>query len=292
MIVTSNSGGIFLLGIRNLNGPGLIRVLLAAVLLFFAGPLLAQGSAGGAEQSVARLFQARSTDGLWTAGLEITLAPGWKTYWRIPGDSGVPPQFDWSKSSNLKAVTIGWPAPRRYRDAAGETIGYKDSVVLPMQIEPLNEAEPANVELQLFYAVCKDICIPAEVGLRLEFLPRAAENPADRLLLDRFAARIPPGPEGSLIPAIKALRVKSSHFQPNLEVELAGNLPALATDIFVEGHSGAYFRKPVPGASAADVSTFNLAIDGLTEPGELSGKTLTLTLVSGAVSLEQTLTVE
>src|SRR5690349_4532496 len=68
------------------------------------------------------------------AGLEIHLEPGWKTYWRNPGDSGVPPSFDWSKSTNLADVTVSWPAPERLEDEGGTSIGYKHDVVLPLLV--------------------------------------------------------------------------------------------------------------------------------------------------------------
>ena len=70
------------------------------------------------------------------AGVEIRLAPGWKTYWRYPGDSGVPPQFDFANSDNVKSVSVPWPAPQRFSDSDGNTIGYKDNVVFPLQREP------------------------------------------------------------------------------------------------------------------------------------------------------------
>ena len=61
---------------------------------------------------------------------------GWKTYWRMPGDAGIPPQFDWSGSQNVKSVEVLWPAPQRFIDSGGETVGYKDRVVFPLRIVP------------------------------------------------------------------------------------------------------------------------------------------------------------
>src|SRR6516165_12151934 len=68
------------------------------------------------------------------AGMEIRLAPGWKTYWRYPGDSGVPPRFDFAGSQNVKSVDVAWPAPHRFSDESGITIGYKDGVIFPLSI--------------------------------------------------------------------------------------------------------------------------------------------------------------
>lgn len=251
--------------------------------------LASSAQASGAQ---ARLFQAETLDGVWNAGLAIDLDDGWKTYWRMPGESGVPPQFDWSGSKNLKAVTIGWPAPRRYSDAAGETIGYKNEVVFPLRIEPQHRGLPVELELRLFYAVCKDVCIPAEAKLALTHSIAPPSQEADSRLLQRFAAQLPGAPSDSLIPKVTALRVQSIAAKPVLEVSLARPVPLGDIDIFVEGHPIAHFRKPQPASPDKPTALYRLAIDGLGDVSELRGAKLTLTLVSGPASLVQDLSVE
>src|SRR5262245_24638064 len=76
------------------------------------------------------------------AGVEIRLAPGWKTYWRYPGDSGVPPRFDFTSSRNVKSVTVRWPAPQRLTDESGTSIGYKHDIVFPLEVVPQDAAKP------------------------------------------------------------------------------------------------------------------------------------------------------
>jgi DsbC/DsbD-like thiol-disulfide interchange protein len=272
----------------------MLKFLLAILLSLVAVlPLAEASSTASADRSAARLFQAATSDGAWTAGIEIKLADGWKTYWRMPGDSGVPPQFDWSKSTNLKSVAIGWPAPRRYRDAAGETIGYTTRVVFPLHIEPVDGSKPVNAVLSLFYAVCKDICIPVQADLALEFSLSPPPSLRDKTLLDSFAARIPAAPSSSMIPAIQALRLAGVAKGHVLEVTLKDSLPSKTADIFIEGYPKAYFRKPAPAQpGSSEVSTFHLTVDGLDDAAELRGKQLTVTVVSGAASLVQSLTVE
>jgi DsbC/DsbD-like thiol-disulfide interchange protein len=239
----------------------------------------------------ARLFQAETADGLWNAGLAITMEDGWKTYWRVPGESGVPPQFDWSRSLNLKEVAIGWPAPHRFTDAAGEAVGYKHEVVFPLRIEPRDPSQPVQLELTLFYALCKDICIPAEASLALSHSSDAEPEDADRQLLDRFAAQVPQGPSASLAPKVASLKLAPTA-EPVLEVTLARPVPPDDIDIFVEGHPTAYFRKPQAEWPDRPSSLFRLRIDGLKDVKELHGAKLTLTLVLSRASLVQTLEVE
>ena len=83
----------------------------------------------------------------YLAGIELTLADGWKTYWRMPGDAGVPPQFDWSGSTNVASVKVLYPAPHRMHEAGAETVGYKTSVVFPVEVVPKDPAQPIDLAL-------------------------------------------------------------------------------------------------------------------------------------------------
>ena len=267
------------------------RLLIWIVFCLTALAGSAEASSTLASHARAWLFHAETSDGAWNAGLAITLEDGWKTYWRMPGESGVPPQFDWSGSRNLKAVTVGWPAPRRYSDAAGESVGYKDEVVFPLRVEPRDSSRPVQLELTLFYAVCKDICIPAEAKLALTHPSAARSQESERQLIERFAARIPGGPSASLLPKVTSLRLAPNVTEPVLEVSLSRPLPPSEIDIFIEGHPMAYFRKP-QAQSDKPSSLYRLRIDGLKNATELRGTRLTLTLVSGRASLVQSLSVE
>ncbi len=112
------------------------------------------------------------------AGVEIRLAPGWKTYWRYPGDSGVPPRFDFVKSENVKNVALAWPAPLRLGDTGTVTIGYKDGVVFPLRVEPEDASKPVVLRLNLDYAICEKICIPVEGRAELRIAGAGGPGPA------------------------------------------------------------------------------------------------------------------
>ena len=124
-------------------------------------------------QSSVRLIAARTkgegAGRIHRAGIEIRLSSGWKTYWRYPGDSGVPPAFDFSKSENVKSATVLFPAPIRFPDGAGgHSVGYKAGVVLPVHVVPGDPAKPVMLRLKLDYAVCEKLCVPAEAKARAE----------------------------------------------------------------------------------------------------------------------------
>ena len=105
---------------------------------------------------------ARQAATVHRAGIEIRLAPGWKTYWRYPGDSGIPPRFDFSGSQNVDRVTLQWPAPQRLTDESGISIGYKHDVVFPLDVMPQDATKPVMLALKIDYAMCEKLCVPAD----------------------------------------------------------------------------------------------------------------------------------
>lgn len=99
-------------------------------------------------------------DGTHMAGLELQLKPGWKTYWRAPGDAGIPPSFDWRKSGNLAGAQIAWPVPKRMDQGGMTAIGYADTVVLPLRLTPDRPGGEIRLRGTLDMGVCDDICVP------------------------------------------------------------------------------------------------------------------------------------
>src|SRR5205085_4753897 len=120
--------------------------------------------------SAVRLLAGSRSGSVLLGGIAIQLEPGWKTYWRTPGDSGVPPRFDFSKSDNVEAVTVLWPAPMKFDDGAGGfSLGYKKQVVLPLRIVAKNADKPVTLRADINYAVCEKLCIPVEASAELAF---------------------------------------------------------------------------------------------------------------------------
>jgi DsbC/DsbD-like thiol-disulfide interchange protein len=97
------------------------------------------------------------------AGLRIKMAPGWKTYWRAPGDAGIPPQFDWSGSSNLSGVHVHWPTPQVFHQSGMRSIGYDNMVVLPLTLQPNTQGKDIALYGNIDIGVCSEICIPYSV---------------------------------------------------------------------------------------------------------------------------------
>src|SRR3954471_1346346 len=146
----------------------------AAVLAAFAAQ--GQGQAQDASpwlsdaHSAVRLLAGSRSGAVLLGGIAFQLQPGWHTYWRNPGDSGVPPRFDFAKSENIEAVTVLWPAPTKFADGAGGiSLGYQKQVVLPLRIVSKNADKPVTLRADINYAVCEKLCIPVEAKAELVF---------------------------------------------------------------------------------------------------------------------------
>mgnify|MGYP001813246446 CR=1 FL=1 len=128
----------------------------------------------------------RDADGRHVAGLSIKLAPGWKTYWRAPGEGGIPPLFNWSGSSNIEDVDVQFPTPRVFDQNGIRSIGYKDSVLFPLLIDTKDSAGTIRLRGEIEIGVCEEICIPVTLRISAELLPSGERSATlDSALKDR-----------------------------------------------------------------------------------------------------------
>ena len=109
----------------------------------------------------------KTDTGTYMAALHVRLAPDWMTYWRHPGESGIPPTLDVSRSRNLAGARILWPEPKLYVKAGFASIGYTDEIILPIELTPADPGQPVDLDATLSVGVCADICIPVELALNL-----------------------------------------------------------------------------------------------------------------------------
>jgi len=219
------------------------------------------------------------------AGLEIKLDPGWKTYWRDPGDSGLPPTLDFSGSDNVKAVTVLWPAPERFPDGAGgNSIGYLDHVILPLRIAPQDAGKPSSLQLKLGYDVCGNMCVPVESNLKLGLGGDGAEEAAIEKAEVRVPRRVALGPRNGL--AVLAVHREPGDAHERVVVDVAAPEGA-PVELFVEGPTPDWslpLPEPTGGNGATRQFTFDL--DGLPPDTHAQGATLTFTAVSGDDAIE------
>jgi len=173
----------------------------------------------------------RTGPGERLAGLRLSLKPGWKTYWRSPGEAGVPPDFDWSGSLNVKSVEVLWPRPEVFISFGMQTIGYSDEVVLPLRVIAENPDEPMLLKAEVDLGVCKDICILERISLAERIAPGAPDIGAAQIR--RALARVPP--LGSAAGLTRSeCRLSGTGTTRTLTVDLAFDRPLAAPVVLLE----------------------------------------------------------
>jgi DsbC/DsbD-like thiol-disulfide interchange protein len=229
--------------------------------------------------SAVRLLAGSRSGTVLLGGVAIQLQPGWKTYWRTPGDSGVPPRFDFSKSDNVEAVTVLWPAPTKFDDGAGGfSLGYKQQVVLPLRIVAKNADKPVTLRADISYAVCDKLCIPVEAKAELAFASVASTE--DGNLSDALNAVPKPANIGDPNPL--TIRDVRRDGKTNVLVDVAAP-DTKDVSLYVEGPTPDW-ALPVPKLvdhSPPGVKRFAFELDGLPPGASAEGAALKLTLVGG-----------
>lgn len=265
--------------IRRMKSPS-FRVLLsllgalAAVMLLAGAPLRAQtGEAGASAWSPAPKSRARLVssgplvNGVYRAGVEISLNGEALTYWRNPGDAGVPPEFDFSGSTNLASAQVAYPAPERHDEDGSEVFGWRRSVIFPLDVTPGDPARPVIVKLALRYAACDKICIPSDGRMELTLAPKAGVSLHGERIA-KWTAQVPR-------PAAKTgalLEMESVKGSPKPQWRVRISPPETGSDVFAEGADGWFFdTRPIADGAfklvlaerpsgSADMTTVRLTV--------------------------------
>ena len=227
--------------------------------------------------SAVRLLAGSRSGAVLLGGIAFQLQPGWKTYWRTPGDSGVPPRFDFSKSENVEQVTVLWPAPLKFDDGAGgHSLGYHNTVVLPLRIVLKSADKPVTLRADISYAVCEKICIPVEANAELAF--QSVASTEDTALFAALETVPKPANVGDPNP----LTIRDVKREGPSQVTVDVVTPdAREVNLFVEGPTPDW-ALPVPTPverSPPGVKRFSFELDGLPPGAKPDGAALKLTLV-------------
>jgi DsbC/DsbD-like thiol-disulfide interchange protein len=235
------------------------------------------------QHSALRLLAGSRTGSVLMGGVEIQMQPGWKTYWRTPGDSGVPPRFDFSKSTNVESVTALYPSPKKFEDGAGGiSYGYHKQVIFPLRIVPKNPNEPVQLRAAISYAVCEKLCLPVEAEAELAFT--SAASALDSVVAS--ALNKVPKPVGTAEPtpvALKSFRRVGDRVIVDVAAQNTNGL-----EVYAEGPTPDW-ALPVPkrvASDAKDITRFEFQLDGLPANAKPEGALLKLTVVGADGAFE------
>lgn len=164
----------------------------------------------------------------FTVGVLLRMVPHWHTYWKFPGDAGIPSEMNWKLPAGWKVGEIQWPIPLRLNEPGDIQIyGYHDEVLLMQEITPPASLTESTVQLggEASWLVCEKICIPGSANLKLD-LPVAAQNaPANEEIFSRYRRSLPQAWPDSKV-ATATWKRTGSELQLTVESAALANYPA------------------------------------------------------------------
>ncbi|WP_370675289.1 protein-disulfide reductase DsbD domain-containing protein [Pleomorphomonas sp. PLEO] len=248
-----------------------------AFLLPLFGGLPAHASAFEVPPVEARLVVAGGIqDGAYRAALELDLPDGWHTYWRNPGDAGIPPIFDVARSENLKDFTVDYPVPVRRTDGAGTSMIYEGRLLLPIRAVPARLGAPVTLTVRVLYGLCAEVCVPAEADVTARLDPVAAVDPVASNDIAAFQARVPVRVADDRL-TIDHVGFDAKAARGSAEVSVAddGHL----VDLFVTGPSKWYAASPETVGTTDGRRRFSVALEGPSGATGTDGVELSFVLV-------------
>ena len=270
----------------------LSRLVLTLLLLLVPAQAFALASDWVRDDAVAaRLISGADgagTETLIPLALEVTLAPGWHTYWRSPGEAGLPPQLDWSRSQNdagnVQSATLFYPTPHRYSAYGLETIGYRDHVVFPIDLRLRKGSQAVNADVSVDLLACSTLCVPKHFDLKLTIPAGAASPSTEAALLQAARTQFPEDSELSGV-SLKSISVDNQ----SLILLISSRDELLsAPDVFIENNKNIEFGAPKvtidPGGYTATLTV--KPTEPLAAGASLAGLPLTLTLLNGDQATE------
>ena len=195
--------------------------------------------------SAARLISGSAEPGAAArlAGIEITLDKAFKTYWRTPGDAGVPPVFNFDGSRGLSAFAVSYPAPVAFSDGGGTSFGYRERVIFPVRFNTDPAEKTPRLSCAMDYAVCEKICIPAKAQIVLDLPPAGTSSPLDAEMqsaLAKVPVKTRPG-EASQGLAVTGVRWSNAD-EKQFRVAVAAPPSANALGLFVDSEANWLFE--------------------------------------------------
>jgi hypothetical protein len=219
----------------------------------------------------------------YKAGLEIELSPAAMTYWRTPGEAGVPPVFSFAGSRNLAQAKVLFPVPQRLEEEGGPAFGYKKMVIFPLHIMPVEAEKPVVLRLHLDYAVCEKICLPENANLTLEFKPGELAPKLQLKTLEQAEKAIPLVLPPQQIQTFVGLeRIKSGAGQPNVPTWRLIWSDGPPKDLFAEAPEGWNFNIEKTG----DPQEFLLSAVEQPQTNQISDPIVVFTIVLPDQSFE------
>lgn len=261
--------------------------LLATLALTAAPPATAGGGMTPAVEDLVRIEVLpgwRTDSGTHMAALRIALAPGWKTYWRAPGDGGIPPSILWGGSRNVASVAYHWPTPSVFTINGLRSIGYHDELVLPVEITPAAPGEPIEIRADIQIGICETVCIPVEANVVADI---SGSGAMDR----RIAAALADRPLSDREAGVTAVRCDVEPIEDGLRLTSRVTMPALGAEevaVFELADAGVWISESANRRDGGDLISSSELVPPSGKPFLLERSDVRITVLSGPRGVEMT----
>lgn len=224
----------------------------------------------------------QTEQGTHMSALHLRMAPEWKTYWRAPGDAGIPPVFDWTGSENLSSVRIHWPRPSVFHLNGMQSIGYHDELVLPIEVIPADAARPVALRLTVDMGVCRDICVPASVTVAGALVAPGAEDGLIR-------AALADQPRPAVAADVAGVSCAVEPIADGLRVTARLAMPAIGPDetvVFEPGREGIWVAESVEERQGGELLAMTEMVPPEGAPFALDRSRMVLTVIGPDSAVE------
>jgi DsbC/DsbD-like thiol-disulfide interchange protein len=219
----------------------------------------------------------REHDGTHVAGLTVHLAPGWKTYWRAPGEGGIPPRFNWSGSQNVEGALVHFPVPEVSVINGIRTIGYTEAVTFPIRFNTKDASLPVQLRGEIELGVCEDICVPITVQFQ-------AELPNKGTASDSLRASMADRPERG-----GTMRCAISPIADGLRLVATADIPSMGPNevvVIETSETGVWVSNAVTSRNGGTLTAEVEMVPPNAQPFALSRSNVRLTVLAGGRAVE------
>jgi DsbC/DsbD-like thiol-disulfide interchange protein len=259
----------------------IFRATLLICLALPTAALAARSEWSAADQSQMRLLLTPAKDGAIEGGVELVLESGWYTYWRNPGEAGVPPVFDFSGSENVANVEVHYPTPMRKEDGGTVSLIYQDEVVFPLSVIPEKADEPITLRVQAKFGVCMEICVPTQSSAEVTLAPDTASDPLSVERLRSFAERVPRTAEPG---RFDIETVAEDGDALTIDVRMPDSS---YSDLFADPPEGWYIGQPAFVERVDGISRYRLSLAGRPHDAHIKGQMFRFVAVAGGEAIEK-----
>jgi DsbC/DsbD-like thiol-disulfide interchange protein len=228
-------------------------------------------------------------DGKVRGALQIEPKPGWITYWKEPGDAGIPPQIVFSRNGDLTLDRLSYPIPKRIDNGQLRDIGYDHPVTFPFELTASNPGKPLSLSASAFVGLCRNICIPFQAEFSLAFKPLKGTPVEEAMILNEAAARLPEAPSDAFAVTRYAMTQGGNVLRLTLRLPEGTEKPP---QVIVTGPEGHILFDGINGQQDGESYSLDMPVGKLPKGYDVKGKRWGILVLAGNRAMETSLAFE